>query len=109
MVGIRGRALEHADQGRWEDAAVLLGQCVEVIRGFGIDDPRIQSEIEELEEMARNLRFRGEEYYSPVVRKRAFYASELASKGRFDQVASMRIRRSEDYLDPDRIRRNRRR
>ncbi len=86
MVGIRGRALEHADQGRWEDAAVLLGQCVEVIRGFGIDDPRIQSEIEELEEMARNLRFRGEEYYSPVVRKRAFYASELASKGRFDQV-----------------------
>lgn len=100
---VRLEAIRLADEHRFEEASLALEDCANGLERLQIRNPVLAREIMELRQLAENLRMRGLEFYSPTERKRAYYSSDLYSKGRADKVAAM-LRRQRSFtnsFDPD--------
>jgi hypothetical protein len=93
VAAVKAEALRLADQGSFEDAARLLEGCASELTALGLKDPVLDSQIQDLRERARRLRFEREEFYNAVERKRMYTEYQVMSKSEPAKMHSMLGRR----------------
>lgn len=82
-----------ADQGRFTEAADLLDQYVKALKALNLADEALQEELRMLSHRARELRERGEGFYTVNERKRMFYEMDMMAKSRMANYHAMMSRR----------------
>jgi len=92
----KSESLTLADEGRFEEAANLLEKYVSALKELNLADGALLEELRLLARRARELRERGEDYYTSNERKRIFHESNMVSKSRMDNYTAMMSRRVED-------------
>lgn len=88
-------SLALADEGRFEEAANLLEKYVSALKELNLADGALLEELRLLARRARELREKGNDYYTSNERKRIFHESNMVSKCRMDNYTAMISRRVE--------------
>jgi hypothetical protein len=93
-------AIKRSDRREYQEAANMLERCaytIEVlINKYGLDSPRLITDVNELLERARNLRSRGASYYNLIERKRMYHESDMVTKGKQGSYDAMMGRRKRE-------------
>lgn len=89
---VKAESIRLSDQGRFVEAAAVMENCAKKLSEMQLHDERLDRMIRELFESARQLRHRGEEYYTPRQRKQTYYEAELDLKSQNIKGTRMRER-----------------
>lgn len=85
--------LSLADDGRFEEAAARAMETIEQISRLKMPEQRVQLEIADLLEIARQLKLHGRAYYTRGQRKEMYFESSYAMNSKLDQLNEMRRRK----------------
>lgn len=97
----KSEGIKLADEHKFDEASKILLQNADVLEGLGLNDSRLNDEIKELRQRARNLRERREEFYTIREKKRMFYEADKMGKAHIASYQLMRDRRKDDDEDDD--------
>lgn len=92
----KAESISLADEGRYTEAAELLDQYVSALKTLGMTDNVLLEELRQLERRSRELRERGEDFYTVNERKRMYYEADMMSKSRMANYNAMLNRREDD-------------
>ncbi|HQH74431.1 MAG TPA: VWA domain-containing protein, partial [bacterium] len=97
---VKAESIRLSDDKQFQEAAAVLENCAKKLREMQLHDSRLDQQIQELFDSARQLRHRGAEYYTRQQRKQDFIESELSRKGMMGKIESMRARREGHIRQP---------
>ncbi|MFB3787787.1 MAG: VWA domain-containing protein [bacterium] len=92
VAAVKAESIRLSDQGHFQEAAAVLENCANTLREMQLHDPRLDRMIQELFDSARQLRERGEQYYTPRQRKQMYFEAELTQKSQTAKADRMRQR-----------------
>ncbi len=95
----KSEGIKLADEHKFDDASKILLQYADVLEELDLNDSRLNDEIKELRQRARNLRERREEFYTIREKKRMYYEADKMSKAHMVSYQLMRDRRKDDDED----------
>jgi Mg-chelatase subunit ChlD len=95
------KAIDLSDQGRFEEAAKAMKKTAAKLEKMELGDANLTREIEDLKTRAEELGNRGEEFYSPVERKRMYHEHQMIATSNPSSMFAMKERRIlvDDYPD----------
>jgi hypothetical protein len=82
-------SIKLADQGHFKEAADLLEKYSNALRSLNLSNPALNTELDELELRAEQLRRKGNDSYTAREKKRMHYEADMMSKNRMVQYSSM--------------------
>jgi hypothetical protein len=86
----KAESIKLADQSHFNETANLLENFATALRSLNLSNPALNTELDELELRAEQLRRKGNDSYTAREKKRMHYEADMMSKNRMVQYSSMR-------------------